>query len=54
MRCFEAGPEGLEYVGFGTHTENDTATRPGLVVRLAGKHDLGAQPAAVGQRQLAA
>jgi uncharacterized cupin superfamily protein len=24
MRCFEAGPEGLEYVGFGTHTENDT------------------------------
>ncbi len=29
MRCFEAGPEGLEYVGFGTHTENDTAPVPG-------------------------
>ncbi len=29
MRCFEAGSEGLEYVGFGTHTENDTEPVPG-------------------------
>jgi uncharacterized cupin superfamily protein len=29
MRCFEAGPEGLEYLGFGTHTDDDTAPVPG-------------------------